>query len=88
MKDGIEARDGVKPDSPVVEKLGMHFIRVVFDETPPESAEPMLRIETPSGKLAYIPAEALSPLGVDQLCYLKQGNAWKIVGYVGEGAAQ
>ncbi len=88
VKDGIEARDGVDPDSPLVEKLGMHFIRVVFDESPPESAEPMLRIETPSGKLAYIPAELLSPLGLDQLCYLKQGNTWKIVGYVGEGAAK
>jgi len=88
LHDGIEARETVKPDSPVVEKLGMHFIRVVFDEAPPESEEPMLRIVTPSGKLAFIPAEGLSPLGIDQLCYVKENGAWKIAGYVGEGGPQ
>jgi hypothetical protein len=88
LKDGIEAREGAKPDSKLVEKLGMHFVRVVFDDAPPESAEPVLRIVTPSGKLAFIPAETLSPLGIDQLCYVKQDGAWKIAGYVGEGGPQ
>lgn len=86
--DGIEARETAKPDSKLLENLGMHLVRVVFDDVPPDSAEPMLRIVTPSGKLAFIPAEALSPLGIDQLCYIKQDGAWKIVGYVGEGAPQ
>lgn len=85
LKDGIEARETPKPDSKVVEKLGMHFVRVMFDNAPQESADSMLRIVTPSGKLGFIPAEALSPLGIDQLCYLKEGDAWKIAGYVGEG---
>lgn len=88
LKDGIEAREGAKPDSKLVEKLGMHFVRVVFDDAPPDSAEPVLRIVTPSGKLAFIPAETLSPLGIDQLCYVKQDGAWKITGYVGEGVSQ
>ena len=87
-RDGLEAREAAKPDSKLVEKLGMHLVRVVFDDVPPDSAGPMLRIVTPSGKLAFIPAEALSPLGIDQLCYIKQDGAWKIVGYVGEGAPQ
>jgi hypothetical protein len=87
LRDGIEARETAKADSPVVEKLGLHFIRVVFDDAPPDSEEPLLRIVTPSGKLAFIPAETLSPLGIDQLCYVKQDGAWKITGYVGEGAA-
>jgi hypothetical protein len=88
LKDGIEAREGAKPDSKLVEKLGMHFVRVVFDDAPPDSGEPLLRIVTPSGKLAFIPAETLSPLGIDQLCYSKEGGAWKIAGYVGEGGPQ
>jgi hypothetical protein len=88
MQDGIEARESAKPDSKLVEKLGMHFVRVMFDDVPPDSAEPMLRIVTPSGQLAFIPAETLSPLGIDQLCYIKQNGAWKIMGYVGEGAPQ
>lgn len=87
-RDGIEARETAKPDSKLVEKLGMHLVRVVFDDVPPDSAEPRLRIVTPSGQLAFIPAEALSPLGIDQLCYIKQNGAWKIIGYVGEGAPQ
>jgi len=87
--DGIEARETAKPDSKLVEKLGMHLVRVRFDDVPPDpAAEPMLHIVTPSGQLAYIPAEALSPLGIDQLCYVKQDGSWKIMGYVGEGAPQ
>jgi hypothetical protein len=88
LHDGIEAREAAKPGSPVVEKLGMHFVRVVIDEPPPEAEEPVLRIVTPSGKLAFIPADGLSPLGIDQLCYVKENGAWKITGYVGEGAPQ
>jgi hypothetical protein len=88
LLDGIEAREGAKPDSKLVETLGMHFVRVVFDDAPPDSADPLLRVVTPSGKLAFVPAETLSPLGIDQLCYAKQDGAWKIAGYVGEGAQQ
>lgn len=86
LKDGVEARETAKPDSKVVEKLGMHFVRAMPDMSAPESEAAILRIVTPAGKVAYIQADDLSPLGIDQLCYLKQGNAWKIAGYVGEGA--
>jgi hypothetical protein len=85
LKDGIEAHETAKPDSKVVEKLGMHFVRVMPDFGATES-DLLLRIVTPAGKVAYIRADELSPLGIDQLCYLKEGNAWKIAGYVGEGA--
>ena len=88
LKDGLEARESEKPDSRVVEKLGMHFIRVVIDQTQPNSNEAALRIVTPSGKFAFVPAEALSPLGIDQLCYVKQDGGWKIMGYVGDGGPQ
>ena len=88
LKDGIAARESVKPDSKLVEKLGMHFVRVVFDDALPDTPEPMLRIVTPSGKLAVIPADTLAPLGIDQVCYVKQSDGWKIMGFIGEGVAQ
>jgi hypothetical protein len=34
-----------------------------------------------------VPTETLSSLGGDQMCYTKDGGAWKITGYFG-GAAQ
>lgn len=88
LKDGVEARETSKPDSAMVEKLGLHFIRVMLDAAPLEAVEPVLRIVTPSGKFAFIPAEELSPIGIDQLCYVKLDGVWKIVGYVGGGVAQ
>jgi hypothetical protein len=86
LKDGLEVRESAKPDAPVVDKLGLHFVRVMVDDAPSASAaEPMLRIVAPSGKVGYVPAETLLPIGIDQLCYVKQDGAWKIIGYIGEG---
>ena len=83
MRPGIEMRSSAQPNSAVVEKLGMHFVRVMPDETPPNEQNPMLRIVAPSGKTGYIRAEALSPLGNDQICYTKEGSGWKIAGFIG-----
>ncbi len=44
---------------------------------------PMLKVVTPSGKTGFVPAEALSPLGNDQLCYSKEAGGWKISGFIG-----
>ena len=89
LKDGIEVRDTAAPNAKILEKLGQHFVRVFPEDAPPTAASPAaLRIVTLSGKLGYIPPESLLPLGVDQLCYIKQADGWKIAGYVGEGAAE
>ena len=72
-----------QPNSPVTEKLGMHFVRVMPD-TAPNASQEMMRIVTPSGKVGFVAAEAVSPLGSDQLCYGKDASgAWKIVGMIG-----
>ncbi len=42
----------------------------------------------PSGKVGYISADVLSPLGNDQVCYVKDATGWKITGYVGAGPGQ
>jgi hypothetical protein len=83
---GIEVRSGRRPNDPVVEKLGLHFVRVLIEENaaqPSGSEPPTLKVVTPSGKTGYLPAFALAPLGNDQLCYRKEGTDWKIAGFIG-----
>ena len=80
---GLEVHSGPQPNSPVVEKLGLHFVRVMQDNAPGNQQSPMLKVVTPSGKTGFVPAEALSPLGSDQLCFTKEGGGWKISGFIG-----
>jgi len=80
---GVEVRSGPQPNAPVVEKLGMHFVRVMQDNAPGNQQSPALRVVTPSGKTGFVAAEALNPLGNDQLCYSKEGGNWKISGFIG-----
>jgi hypothetical protein len=65
----------------VVEKLGLHFIRVLQEQTAQQS--PMIRILTPSGKTGFVSPDALNPLGNDQLCFSKDAGGWKVSGFVG-----
>jgi hypothetical protein len=80
---GLEVHSGPQPNSPVVEKLGLHFVRVLEDNAPGNQQSPMLKVVTPSGKTGYVPAEALSPLGNDELCFTKEASGWKISGFIG-----
>ncbi len=82
---GIDVRSGPQPNAPVIEKLGMNFVRVMPEETPPSSSQQQqfLRVVTPAGKVGYVPIEAIAPLGNDQLCYVKDAGGWKIAGYIG-----
>jgi hypothetical protein len=83
-KDGIEARSQPQANSPVVEKLGLYLIRAYPDDSPAGAVHSdVIRIVTPSGKLAFIPADVLLPLASDQVCYVKEGQAWKIAGIIG-----
>jgi hypothetical protein len=81
VQQGIEVHASAQPNSPVVEKLGMHFVRVLQEQTAQQS--PMIRILTPSGKTGFVPPDALNPLGNDQLCFSKDAGGWKISGFVG-----
>jgi hypothetical protein len=81
--DGVEVRASAVQNAPVIEKLGMQFVRVMPD-TAPNAAQDFMRIVAPSGKVGFVPAEAINPLGSDQLCYGKDAaGAWKIVGMIG-----
>jgi hypothetical protein len=81
--DGVEVRATASQNAPVVEKLGMHFVRVMPDMAP-NASQDFMRVVAPSGKVGFVVAEAINPLGSDQLCYGKDaGGAWKIVGMIG-----
>jgi hypothetical protein len=88
-KDGLEVRASIKPDAPVVEKVGLILVHVLPDGAAPDSPDqpPYLHIALPSGKTGFVSIEALSSLGGDQICYTKETSGWKITGYYG-GAAQ
>ena len=84
IRPNVEVRAAPQANAPVIEKLGLHFVWVVHDEAAGNLPAPMLRVVTPSGQTGFVPAEALSPLGNDQICYLKDGSGWKIAGFIGD----
>ena len=80
----LEVRSAGQPNAPVIEKLGLHLIRVIADPPPANAAQQppaFLRIVTPSGRTGFVAVEALSPIGFDQLCYVKDATGWKITGF-------
>jgi hypothetical protein len=82
--DGVPVRSGPEQNAPAVEKLGLHLVRVYPDDSPTGAVHSdALRIVTPSGKVGYVQIETMLPLVTDQLCYVKEGNAWKIAGAIG-----
>jgi hypothetical protein len=80
----LEVRNAGQPNAPVIEKLGLHLIRVLADPPPANAAQQppaFIRIVTPSGKTGFVAIEAISPIGFDQLCYIKDAGGWKITGF-------
>jgi hypothetical protein len=84
LRDGIEVRATAKQDSAVVDKLGMHLVRVLSDDSPLNAVHATsVKVMTPAGKTGYVPIETILPLGGEQLCYLKEAGGWKIAGFLG-----
>ena len=89
VRDGVEVRQAAAANSPVIEKLGLHLVRVYPDDSPSAAVQgDVLRVVTPTGKVGFVPADTLLPLANDQLCYVKEANAWKIAGVIGGAAGQ
>jgi hypothetical protein len=85
VRDGIEVRETPNATAPAIEKLGLHLVRVLDDDsqaTANTSGE-WLRVVAPSGKVGFVTGDALGSLLNPQICYVKEGNAWKITGLVG-----
>ena len=83
---GIEVHATAQTASPVIDKLGLAFVRVNAGNAP--SSANFVRVITPAGKAGYVSADAIAPIGNDQICYVKDGGVWKIGGYVGGGEPQ
>jgi hypothetical protein len=86
LSTGIEVHATPQATGPVIDKLGLHFVRIM-----PESASDppsYMRIATPAGKSGFVSIDSIAPIGNDQICYVKDGGAWKIGGYVGGGEPQ
>ena len=91
LGEGVEVRAAPRADAPVQEKLGMHLVRILADEKAPQTPPgqvPLVKVVPPSGKVGFVPADMLSPLGNDQVCYLKDASGWRITGFVGSGPGQ
>ena len=86
VSPGLEVHATAQATGPVIDKLGLHFVRIV-PETASEQPSYM-RIATPSGKSGYVSIDSIAPIGNDQICYVKEGGAWKIGGYIGGGEPQ
>jgi hypothetical protein len=80
----LEVRSAGQPNAPVIEKLGLHLIRVIAEQPAANAAQTpptFIRVVTPSGKTGFVAIEAISPIGFDQLCYVKDAAGWKIAGF-------
>ena len=83
-KNGIEVRANPQANAPVVDKLGLHLVRVLPDDSPANAVTvSFVKVMTPTGKSGFVPINSVLPLVGEQMCYIKEGNAWKIAGYVG-----
>lgn len=83
-KAAVEVRDGAAPGSKITGKLGMHLVWVHPDESPAAAVHTeTVRIVLPSGQFGYVAVDALLPLPGDLLCYVKDGNSWRIAGFFG-----
>lgn len=89
IRDGVEVRATAKKDAPVVDKLGLYLVRVLADDSPANAVmATFLKVMMPSGKTGFVPAEAVLPIGGEQLCYLKDAAGWKVAGFLGGEPSQ
>ncbi len=92
VKGGLDVHAAGQAGSPVVEKVGSVLVRVMPEGPPPgaggngpppKPGSSFVRIVTPSGKVGYVPDDAIGALDSDQLCFVKDASGWKIAGYAG-----
>jgi hypothetical protein len=92
VKGGLDVHAAGQASSPVIEKVGSVLVRVMPEgpppgaggnAPPPKPGSSFVRIVTPSGKVGYVPDDAIGALDSDQLCFAKDASGWKITGYAG-----
>jgi hypothetical protein len=84
IRDGVEVRAAAKQDAPVIDKLGLHLVRLITDDSPANAVmATFVKVMTPGGKTGFVPVETVLPIGGEQLCYVKDASGWKIAGFLG-----
>jgi hypothetical protein len=86
VSPNIEVHAAAQANAPVIDKLALAFVRVMPEAS--TNAPSWLRIVTPAGKVGFVSIDSIAPIGNDQICYVKDGSAWKIGGYIGGGDGQ
>lgn len=82
--NGVDVWAAAQPNAPVIEKLGLYFVRVLADSTRENTgASPFLHVALPDGKTGFVAVDAIVPLASDQICYTNEEGGWKITGYIG-----
>lgn len=87
IRPDVEVRETPNNTAPAIAKLGLHFVRVLDDDSQStaNTAGEWLRVVVPKGEIGFVPADTLASLTGAQLCYQKEGNSWKIGGVIGGG---
>jgi hypothetical protein len=88
IRDGAEVRSAAKRDAPVIERLGLYLVRVLPDDSSGTSSGDFHKVMTSSGKVGFVAIDALRDISEEQLCYVKEGGAWKIAGFFGGEPSQ
>ena len=84
IRDGIEVRSAAKREAEVIDKLGLHLVRVLPDDSPLNAVlAAFVKVMSPAGKVGYVPLDLVRSLGGEQLCYVKEVSGWKIAGFRG-----
>jgi hypothetical protein len=86
VSPNVEVRAAPQANAPVIEKLGLAFVRVMPEGGP--NVPTFLRVVTPAGKTGFVSVDLIAPVGNDQICYVKDTGGWKIGGYIGGGDSQ
>ncbi len=80
IRDGLEVRSGPQQNAAVIEKLGLHLVRLLDEDA---GSEGFLKVITPSGKSGYVAADAVRDIVESQMCFAKEAGGWRIAGYIG-----
>ena len=84
VADGVEVRADPSSNSKVIGTLGLHLVWIYPDDSPASAVQAdVVRIVMPSGQLGFVKVDTLLTLDGDQLCYVKEGDDWKIAGVRG-----
>lgn len=85
--DGVQVRAKAEDGAPVIERLGLHFVRAMEAASQEDAAAngEWLQVVAPSGQTGFVRFDDVRGLETDQICYAKQGGNWKIAGYIGGG---